>query len=61
MSPEVANRLEGLALLEMADWVWAGMTWTWIPVVTEGCWDATCVEATLESVIALGNLMEKVN
>ena len=49
MSPEAAERrLEGLALLETADWVWAGMTWTWIPVVTDG---ATWVDETLESVI----------
>ena len=48
MSPEVERRLEGLALLETADWVWAGMTWTWIPVVADG---ATWVDETLESLM----------
>ena len=51
MSPDVASRLEGLALLETAAWLCAGMTWSWIPVVTDGCWEATCVDETLESLM----------
>ena len=47
--PDVERRLEGLALLETADWVWAGMTWTWIPVVADG---AIWVDVTLESLMA---------
>ena len=56
MSPEVERRLEGLALLEtaVADWVCAGITCTWIPVVADG---ATWVDETLESVIVGVNVV----
>lgn len=50
-SPELASRLEGLALLETADCVWAGMTWTWMPLVADGCWVAIWADEALASVM----------